>query len=77
MFLGRVAFVLGFFLLASVNALAQNIPSSALPGREREIFTAPPARLSRSANPLLQRFCCIGDPKAMKLSARHRGGRHV
>jgi hemolysin activation/secretion protein len=48
------AFFLCFFVATSATAFAQNIPSSVLPGREREIFTPPSEPLSRPASPLLQ-----------------------
>ena len=53
MFACRIIFFL-LFCATCFEALAQTVPSSVLPGREREIFAPPQTPVSRPANPFLQ-----------------------
>jgi hypothetical protein len=77
----RVAIVMAM-IGAGTAAIAQKIPSSEMPGRERERFTDPPQPLSRSGGSIFSRGSTYSPPGVKRRShqsharkSRPTGGR--
>jgi len=70
----RVAIVMAAIGVGTA-AIAQKIPSSEMPGRERERFTDPPQPLSRSGGSIFSPGPTYPPPSAYQ-SRKSRGRRH-